>query len=168
MRIAPPTPQAPDIARGKPAVLLSGLHLHRSRNVAYQLRQSAGMRHFRTKYKSARKEMGSVDHWQDVRAGLAVSCQLAGRIKMMANLLKANQLHTLSLSGEALGDAGARMVGNAISACSVLASVTCPMSYPGTFCRGSSLKQWQLTHSTRSIIVWRPERSGGRGQGGAA
>ena len=102
-----------DSAVAKAAVLLSGLS-HQRRDPVRQLRQPSGMRRFRQKYKSARKEMGAVDHWQDVRVGIAVSCQLAGRIKMLAHLLKANKLQSLSLSGETIGDAGARMVGAAI------------------------------------------------------
>ena len=111
-----------DSAVAKAAVLLSGLS-HQRRDPVRQLRQPSGMRRFRQKYKSARKEMGAVDHWQDVRVGIAVSCQLAGRIKMLAHLLKANKLQSLSLSGETIGDAGARMVGAAIEGSTVLRSL---------------------------------------------
>ena len=145
------------MARVKPAVLLVGMARPRH-HAARQIRNRAGMRRFRARYTSARNEMGAIDHWQDVRAGLAVSCQLASRIKSMANLLKANKLRTLSFSGEALGDAGARMVGAAIASCASLETLLmCRVSISSRGLRllapalgsCSSLRVLDLSHNRR-------------------
>ena len=109
-------------ALSKPAVLLNGLS-HERRDPSKQLRQPSGMKRFRLKYKSARKEMGAIDHWQDVRGGVAVSAQLAGRIKLLSHAVRENKLQSLSLSGETIGDAGARMLGAAIENSAALRSL---------------------------------------------
>jgi Ran GTPase-activating protein (RanGAP) involved in mRNA processing and transport len=108
------------IAETKPAAIYAELSAAGGRRISYSRqsqRNNGAMRRFRQKYKSPRKDVGATDHWQDVCAEIAESCQVAGRIKALMTSVKASAtLKVLDLSGTNLGDTGARMVGSGIAA----------------------------------------------------
>lgn len=102
--------------------------VHRRRRRVSGDNVSGGIRRFREKYKVLKKEEvgkeDGINHWEDVQAVVALSCHVAHIIKEVEDRMHSTKGATsLDLSNTYLGDAGAKIIAEAIEEDNTLTSL---------------------------------------------